>query len=175
MSKSASPERAEREAAPESDGDLLRAIVAALGAGRAQIEFSPRLQSHLDFPGNSETDKSQFICAALVPIALAYWLANWWLVAGAVALVGAVYFAFWRKLIRARIRRRFIDRAMADPKLWRKSWSLPGVVLKAGTEDCRSPDDDWRAFAARLMERLAAPPDDKADGRAPEFGAGRRS
>jgi hypothetical protein len=137
-------------AAPASEAELLRAIVAAFGEGRADIEFSPRLQSHLDFPGNSETDKSQFIFAALLPIALAYWLGNWWLVAGAVALVGVAYLAFWRKLVRRRIRRRFIARAMGDLTLWRRSWSLPGIQLKAGSEVCRSPEGDWRAFAARL-------------------------
>jgi hypothetical protein len=160
---------------PLSDTELLRRLLAALSEGKAEIEFSPSLQSHLDFAGNSETDKSQFIFAALVPIALAYWTGKWWLVTGAVVLAGIVYFAFWRKLVRARIRRRFIDRAMRDLALWRRSWGLRGIVLKAAAEECRSPECDWRAFAARLIEKPAAAPDGKGDGRTPAMGADGRS
>src|ERR1700759_1561238 len=57
---------------PMTDAEMLRQIVAALGEGRADIAFSGRLESHMDFPGNSETDKTQFIIAGLLLIGLAY-------------------------------------------------------------------------------------------------------
>ncbi len=140
-----------------TDAEMLRQIVAALAEGRADIAFSGRLESHMDFPGNSETDKTQFIIAGLLLIGLAYWFGNWWLVAAALALVVAVYLAFWRGIVRRRIRRRFIAKAMADPIVWRKSWSFPGIALSAAGEECKSPAGDWRAFATRLKEQSAPP------------------
>ena len=174
MSPCASPDRVERQIEPPTDAELLRRIVAALGAGQAKIEFSPRLQSHLDFPGNSETDKAQFIFAALVPLGLAYWQGNWWLVALAVGFIALVYLAFWRRVVRARVRRRFIARAMSDLPLWRRSWRLPGIVLTSQAASCRSPEGDWRAFAARLPPCPPASPEREAN-QAPAFGADRRS
>jgi hypothetical protein len=135
-----------------TDAELLRQIVAALEEGRAEIAFSRGLESHMDFPGNSETDKGQFIIAGLVLIGLAYWFGNWWLVALAAALVTAGYLGFWRRVVRARMRRRFIAKAMGDLKLWRKSWGFAGIALSAAGEECRSPQGDWRAFARRLKE-----------------------
>ena len=140
-----------------TDAEMLRQIVAALAEGRADIAFSGRLESHMDFPGNSETDKTQFIIAGLLLIGLAYWFGKWWLMAAALALVVAVYLAFWRGLVRRRIRRRFIAKAMADPVVWRKSWSFPGIALSAAGEECQSPAGDWRAFATRLKEQSTPP------------------
>jgi len=140
-----------------TDAEMLRQIVAALAEGRADIAFSGRLESHMDFPGNSETDKTQFIVAGLLLIGLAYWFGNSWLMAGALVLVLAVYLAFWRGLVRRRIRRRFIAKAMADPVVWRKSWSFPGIALTAPGEECQSPAGDWRGFATRLKEQSAPP------------------
>jgi len=139
-----------------TDAEMLRQIVAALAEGRADIAFSGRLESHMDFPGNSETDKTQFIIAGLLLIGLAYWFGKWWLMAAALVLVLAVYLAYWRGLVQRRIRRRFIAKAMADPMVWRKSWSFPGIALSAAGEECRSPAGDWRAFATRLKERASA-------------------
>jgi hypothetical protein len=140
-----------------TDAEMLRQIVSALAEGRADIAFSGRLESHMDFPGNSETDKTQFAIAGLLLIGLAYWFGKWWLVAAAVALVAAVYVGVWRGVVRRRMRRRFIAKAMADPVAWRKSWSFAGIALSAAGEDCRSPAGDWRAFATRLKEQTAAP------------------
>ena len=147
---------------PMTDAELLRLIVTALGEGRADIAFSGGLESHMDFPGNSETDKGQFIIPGLVLIGLAYWFGNWWLVAASAVLVVAGYFGYWRGVVRARMRRRFVAKAMADLKLWRKSWSFPGITLTAVGEakgdECRSPQGDWRAFAQGLKEsRLKEP------------------
>jgi len=135
-----------------TDAELLRQIVKALAEGRADIAFSPGLESHMDFPGNSETDKGQFIIPGLLLIGLAYWFANWWLVGASVVLVAAGYFGFWRGIVRARMRRRFIAKAMADLKTWRRSWSFPGITLRGHGEECRSPQGDWRAFAQGLKE-----------------------
>jgi hypothetical protein len=66
----------------------------------------------------------------------------------------AGYLAYWRGLVRRRMRRRFVAKAMADPIVWRKSWSFPGIALFAAGEECRSPAGDWRAFATRLKERI---------------------
>jgi hypothetical protein len=159
MSPCASPDRVERRIEPPTDAELLRRIVAALGEGQVEIEFSPRLQSHLDFPGNSETDKAQFIFAALVPLGLAYWQGSWWLVALAAGFIALAYLAFWRKVVRARVRRRFIARAMNDLPLWRRSWRLSGIVLTSDATSCRSPEGDWRTFAARLPPCSTAPPE----------------
>ena len=135
-----------------TDAELLRVIVTALTEGRAEIAFSGGLESHMDFPGNSETDKGQFIIPGLLLIGLAYWFGNWWLVAASAVLVVAGYFGFWRKIVRARMRRRFIAKAMSDMKTWRKSWSFAGITLKRPGEECRSPQGDWRAFAQGLKE-----------------------
>ena len=143
---------------PMTDAEMLRQIVTALAEGRADIAFSGRLESHMDFPGNSETDKTQFVIAGLLLIGLAYWFGNWWLVAAALALVVAGYLGFWRGVVRRRMRRRFIAKAMADPIAWRKSWSFAGIALSAAGEDCRSPAGDWRAFAVKLKEQSAPPP-----------------
>jgi len=135
-----------------TDAELLRLIVTALTEGRAEIAFSGGLESHMDFPGNSETDKGQFIIPGLFLIGLAYWFGNWWLVGASVVLVAAGYFGFWRGIVRARMRRRFIAKAMADLKTWRKSWSFAGITLTRPGEECRSPQGDWRAFAQGLKE-----------------------
>ncbi len=135
-----------------SDAELLRRIVQALAVGRAEIAFSGGLQSHMDFPGNSETDKVPFILGSVALVALAYWRGDWWLVGAALALVAAGYWLFWRRLVQRRMRRRFIAQAMGDPRLWRKSWGFAGIALRARGEECRSPGGDWRAFAARLDE-----------------------
>src|SRR5262245_45016170 len=111
-----------------TDAELLRQIVTALAEGRADIVFSRGLESHMDFPGNSETDKTQFIIAGLVFVGLAYWFGNWWLVVAAVALVVAGYLGFWRRIVRTRMRRRFIAKGMGDVSLWRKCWTFPGIV-----------------------------------------------
>src|SRR5262245_20746684 len=143
---------------PMTDAELLRLIVTALGEGRADIGFSGGLESHMDFPGNSETDKGQFIIPGLVLMGLAYWFGNWWLVAASVVLVVAGYFGYWRGVVRVRMRRHFVAKAMADLKLWRKSWSFAGMILtaqgkaKGEGEACRSPQGDWRAFAQGLKE-----------------------
>ena len=133
-----------------TDAELLRLIVTALTEGRAEIAFSGGLESHMDFPGNSETDKSQFILAGLLVVGLAYWFGNWWLVAVAVVLVVGGYLGAWRAVVRARMRRRFIAKGMSDPSLWRKCWGFSGIALTASGEECRSPKGDWRAFAAGL-------------------------
>ena len=140
-----------------TDAELLRQIVKALAEGRADIAFSPGLESHMDFPGNSETDKGQFIIAGLVLIGLAYWLGNWWAFGAAAVLVAAGYWGFWRRIVCARMRRRFIDKAMSDLNLWRRSWGFAGIALTAEGETCRSPQGDWRAFAAKLKERASLP------------------
>jgi hypothetical protein len=135
-----------------TDAELLRLIVTALTEGRAEIAFSGGLESHMDFPGNSETDKGQFIIPGLFLIGLAYWFGNWWLVGASVVLLAAGYFGFWRGIVRARMRRRFIAKAMADLKTWRRSWSFAGIMLKRPGEECRSPQGDWRAFAQGLKD-----------------------
>jgi hypothetical protein len=137
-----------------SDADLLARIAAALHEGRVEIAFAPGLESHMDFPGNSETDKGQFILVALVLLALAWHFAGWQLVAGVLVVILAAYFAFWRKVVRARMRRRFIANAMSNLKLWRKSWGFAGIALSAVGRDCRSPKGDWRAFAAELAAEV---------------------
>lgn len=133
-----------------TDAELLRQIVTALAEGRCDILFSPGLESHMDFPGNSETDKTQFIIAGLVLVGLAYWFGNWWLVGAAAALVVAGYVGVWRKVVRRRMRRRFIAKGMSEAALWRKCWRFPGIALVSGREECRSPQGDWRDFALRL-------------------------
>jgi hypothetical protein len=137
-----------------SDADLLARIAAALDDGRAEIAFAPGLDSHIDFPGNSETDKGQFILVALILAGLAWHFAGWQAVAGVVVVILAAYFAFWRKVVQARMRRRFIAKAMTNLKLWRKSWGFAGIALSAMGHDCRSPKGDWRAFAAALEAQV---------------------
>ena len=135
-----------------TDAELLSLIVAALGQGRADIAFSSGLESHMDFPGNSETDKGQFILPALVLVGLAWWFGGWAGFGGAIAILAGLYYAWWRKVVRTRMRRRFIAKAMTDLKLWRKSWGFAGISLKAGPSECLSPKGDWRAFAAELRQ-----------------------
>ena len=133
-----------------TDTESLAEIRTALQDGRADIAFAPGLDSHLDFPGNSETDKGQLILVGFVLIGLAYWRGSWLVVGAVAALLAVVYWAYWRKVVRRRMRGRFIDKAMADMKLWRKSWTFTGVKLSATGRECLSPKGDWRAFAAAL-------------------------
>ena len=142
-----------------TDTESLACIAAALREGRAQIVFGRELESHMDFPGNSETDKGQFLLVAIAVLVLAYWRGSWPVIAGAVALVVGSYWFFWRRIIRQRIRRRFVSKVMGDLRLWRKSWGFTGIALSTRQLDCRSPKGDWRAFAAALSpESAAAPP-----------------
>src|SRR5262249_60660655 len=97
-----------------------------------------------------------------------------WLVALAGGFIALAYLAFWRKVVRARVRRRFIARAMKDLPLWRRSWRLPGIVLTSDAASCRSPEGDWRAFAALLPPCPPASPEREAN-QAPSFRGGRRS
>ena len=135
-----------------TDAELLSQIVAALGQGRADIAFSSGLDSHMDFPGNSETDKGQFILPSLVVVGVAWWFGGWPGFGAAILLAAGLYYAWWRKVVRTRMRRRFVDKAMTDLKLWRKSWGFAGISLKAGESECLSPKGDWRAFAAALKQ-----------------------
>jgi len=145
-----------------TDTESLAQIRAALQEGRAEIAFAPGLGTHLDFPGNSETDKGQFVLVGLVLIGLAYWRGSWPLVGGVVVLLLVAYWLFWRKVVLKRMRQRFISRAMADMKLWRKSWTFAGVKLSAAGQECLSPKGDWRAFATTLLPAasLSTPPSD---------------
>ncbi len=149
-----------------TDSESLAEIRAALQDGRADIAFAGGLDNHLDFPGNSETDKGQFILVGFILIGLAYWRGSWPVVAAVAALLAATYWFYWRKVVRRRMRRRFIAKAMADMNLWRKSWTFTGVALRAPGRECLSPKGDWRAFAAALGSSpnpsLIDPPSDVA-------------
>jgi hypothetical protein len=143
-----------------TDAESLAEIRSALETGQAEIAFAPGLDSHLDFPGNSETDKGQFILVGFLLIGLAYWRGSWPIVGAVVALLLAAYWLFWRKVVRRRMRRRFIGKVMADMKLWRKSWTFTGVKLSAAGGECLSPKGDWRGFAVALApaSALSDPP-----------------
>ena len=143
-----------------TDAESLAEIRTALLDGRADIAFDSGIDTHLDFPGNSESDKYQFILLGFVLIGLAYWKGTWTVVGGAVVLLLAIYWLFWRNVIRRRMRQRFINKAMVDMKLWRKSWTFTGVKLSAGAHECLSPKGNWRAFATALAPEasLSAPP-----------------
>jgi hypothetical protein len=147
-----------------TDAESLAEIRTALLDGRADIAFASGIDTHLDFPGNSESDKYQFILLGFVLIGLAYWKGTWTAVGGAVVLLLAIYWLFWRNVIRRRMRQRFIDKAMVDMKLWRKSWTFTGVKLRAGAHECLSPKGDWRAFATALAPEasISAQPMDEA-------------
>ena len=133
-----------------TDAESLAELRAALVDGRANVMIASGLSTHLDFPGNSETDNGQFLLIGLAVLAIAYWRGSWTVV-GVVALVlVAVYWLYWRKVVARRIRKRFIEKATVDLKPWRKSWDFDGITLSAGASECRSPKGDWRAFAAGL-------------------------
>ena len=152
-----------------TDAESLAEIRTALLEGRAEIAFARGLDSHLDFPGNSETDKGQFILVGFLLLGLAYWRGSWAVVVGVVVLLLAAYWLFWRKVVRDRRNRRFLNKVMADMKLWRKSWTFTGVKLSASGRECLSPKGDWRAFAAGLAPAAAisAPPRDEASAGSP--------
>jgi hypothetical protein len=135
-----------------TDTELLSRLNAALHDGRAEIAFAAGLDSHMDFPGNSETDKGQFIVVALILLGLAWHFGTWPILAGTALFIVAVYVAFWRKIVRSRMRKRFLAKVMDDLKLWRKSWGFSGIALIAGGQSCQSPKGDWRSFAAALEE-----------------------
>jgi hypothetical protein len=139
-----------------TDAESLAEIRTALLDGRADVAFAAGIDTHLDFPGNSESDKYQFILLGFVLIGLAYWKGTWTVVGGAVVLMLAIYWLFWRNVICRRMRQRFINKAMADLKLWRKSWTFTGVKLSAGGQECLSPKGDWRAFATMLAPAPSA-------------------
>jgi len=135
-----------------TDAELLSQIVAAVNQGRVEIAFSSGLESHMDFPGNSETDKGQFILPSIVLVGVAWWFGGWPGFGAAILLLGGLYYLWWRKVVRTRMRRRFVAKAMTDLKLWRKSWGFVGISLTAGENRCQSPKGDWRAFAAGLKQ-----------------------
>src|SRR5258706_2935878 len=132
--------RSAKPARVMTDAEYLAELRAGLLDGRADVAFSPGLGTHLDFPGNSETDKGQFILAGFVLMALAYWRGSWPIVGGVFILLVAVYWLFWRKVVLRRMRQRFINKVMADLKLWRKSWTFTGIKLSAGSQECLSPN-----------------------------------
>ena len=132
-----------------TDTELLARLNAALHDGRAEIAFAG-LDSHMDFPGNSETDKGQFLIVALVLLGLAWHFGTWPILAGVAVLIVATYMFFWRKVMHARMQKRFVATVMDNLKLWRKSWGFSGISLTAGGQSCQSPKGDWRAFAAGL-------------------------
>lgn len=138
-----------------TDAELLSQIVAALSQGRVEIAFSSGLESHMDFPGNSETDKGQFILPSILLVGAAWWFGGWPAFGAVILLLAGLYYVWWRKVVRARMRRRFVAKAMTDLKLWRKSWGFDGISLKAGETQCLSPKGDWRAFAAALKQPIA--------------------
>ena len=137
-----------------TDNESLAVLQKALQDGRADVAFSSGITNHLDFPGNSETDKGQFILVGVLLMVLAYWKGSWPIVGGVFLLLVAVYWLFWRKIVLQRMRRRFIAKVMGDLKLWRKSWTFNGVKLMAQGQECLSPKGDWRAFAAGLAACL---------------------
>jgi hypothetical protein len=133
-----------------TDNESLATLQKALQDGRADVAFSSGITNHLDFPGNSETDKGQFILVGLALMILAYWKGSWLIVGAVFVLLVAVYWLFWRRIVLRRMRNRFIGKVMGDLKLWRKSWTFNGVKLMAAGQECLSPKGDWRAFAAGL-------------------------
>jgi hypothetical protein len=139
-----------------TDIEFLAELRAALLDGRADVAFGAGIGNHLDFPGNSETDKYQFVFLGFILVGLAYWKGSWMLVGGAVVLMLALYWLFWRNVIRRRMRQRFINKVMIDIKLWRKSWTFTGVKLTAGGQECLSPKGDWRGFATTLAPAAGA-------------------
>lgn len=147
-----------------TDLESLAELRSALLDGRADVTFAAGVHSHLDFPANSETDKGQFILVGFVLIGLAYWKGSWPVVGGVLVLLLAAYWLFWRKIVHRRMRQRFINKIMADIKLWRKSWTFAGVKLTAGGQECLSPKGDWRGFATALAPAAGAiaPPSDGA-------------
>lgn len=133
-----------------TDAESLAELRAAFADGRASVAIASGLSSHLDFPGNSETDNGQFLLIALALLVLAYWRGSWLVVGGVALVLVAIYWLYWRKVVARRIRKRFIEKATVDLAPWRKSWTFEGITLSAGANECRSPKGDWRAFAAGL-------------------------
>lgn len=140
-----------------TDKESLAVLQKALQDGRADVAFSSGITNHLDFPGNSETDKGQFILVGVALMVLAYWKGSWLIVGGVFLLEVAVYWLFWRKIVLQRMRRRFIGKVMGDLTSWRKSWTFNGVKLMGQGQECLSPKGDWRAFAANLAGVPAGP------------------
>jgi len=122
----------------------------ALQEGRADVSFASGLANHLDFPGNSETDKGQFVLVGVILLVIAYWKGNLLIVGILAVVLIAIYVLVWRRIVRQRIRKRFIAKVMGDLKLWRKSWTFNGVKLIAHGQECLSPKGDWRGFTAGL-------------------------
>ncbi len=150
-----------------TDNDSLAALQKAMQDGRADVSFSSGLTNHLDFPGNSETDKGQFIIVGLILVVLAIWKGTLAIVAAVVVALAALYWLVWRRIVMRRIRKRFIAKVMGDLKLWRKSWTFTGVKLIAPGQECLSPKGDWRAFAAGLSQSSAASSDAASGGSRP--------
>jgi len=139
-----------------TDNETLAALQKAMQDGRADVSFSSGLTNHLDFPGNSETDKGQFILVGLILVVLAIWKGTLVIVGAVVVVLAALYWLIWRRIVMRRIRKRFIVKVMGDLKLWRKSWTFNGIKLLAPGQECVSPKGDWRAFAAAVSGANAA-------------------
>jgi hypothetical protein len=145
-----------------TDNESLAVLQKALQDGRADVSIASGLTSHLDFPGNSETDKGQFALIGLILLVIAYWKGNLTIVGIAAVALIAIYWLVWRRVVRQRTRKRFIVKVMSDLKLWRKSWTFNGVKLTAQGRECLSPKGDWRSFAANLGGSSTVPSSDGA-------------
>ncbi len=150
-----------------TDNESLAALQKAMQDGRADVSFASGLTNHIDFPGNSETDKGQFIIAGLILVVLAFWKGTIVIAGAVVVALAAIYWLIWRRIVMRRIRKRFITKVMGDLKLWRKSWTFNGIKLIAPGQECLSPKGDWRAFASAVSGASAASSGAAPDGSQP--------
>lgn len=138
------------------DSELLHLLKAAIERGDIEVDLDTRSQHHLDSPLYREGDSSLFVYASIGAVLASLYFFGW-AVAGIVLLVVVAFMTLVvRRIVAARMRRRFRSEILEKPEDFRKAWHLKGIGLchKPSGVRCVSPGDGWRGF---VLERCAVP------------------
>ena len=138
------------------DSELLNLLKAAVERGDVEVELDTRSQHHVDSPLYREGDSSLFLYGSIGAVLASIYFFGW-AVAGIVLLVAVAFMTLVvRRIVAARMRRRFRSEILEKPEDFRKAWRLKGIGFrhKVSGARCESPGDGWRGF---VLERCAAP------------------
>lgn len=138
------------------DSEILGFLKAAIERGDVDVELDTRRQHHIDSPLYREGDSSLWLYASIGSVLASLYFFGW-KIAGVVLVAAAGFMTIVvRRIVAARMRRRFLSETLEKPEDFRKAWRLKGILLrhKASGERCESPANGWRSF---VLERCAPP------------------
>lgn len=135
-----------------TDTELLRALRAALRAGRVELRLDPRRLDKEDSPVSVQAESTRWLYGLVVASGGAWWWGGHaaGLVAGAASV--ACWYMWVRPDVARRIRRRVEDAALDDATTWRRLWRHGGVALGVlgGGATCAAPEGNWMQFVRDL-------------------------